>query len=233
MKKKNILITEDDTNMGAILSEYLQAKGYSVTLCADGKTGFNAFAKQDFDLCILDIMMPVKDGFTLAREIRKLDKKVPLIFLTAKSIKEDRIEGFKIGGDDYITKPFSMEELLLRMEAIFKRMKQGGGQEKGKPFRIGKYVFDYRRQELSIGKKSRRLSTRESELLRLLCLNKNEVLERAYALKAVWGDDSYFNSRSMVVFMSILRKYLKEDASIEIANVHGKGFRLLVDNNKG
>lgn len=233
MKKKNILITEDDTNMGAILSEYLQAKGYSVTLCTDGKMGFNAFAKQDFDLCILDIMMPVKDGFTLAREIRKLDKKVPLIFLTAKSIKEDRIEGFKIGGDDYITKPFSMEELLLRMEAIFKRIKQEGGQEKGKPFRIGKYVFDYRRQELSIGKKSRRLSTRESELLRLLCLNKNEVLERAYALKAVWGDDSYFNSRSMDVFMSKLRKYLKEDASIEIVNVHGKGFRLLVDNNKG
>jgi len=229
MKNKNILIAEDDPNLGNILSDYLKAKGLSPTLCKDGNAGFNEFVKNDFDLCILDIMMPVKDGFTLAREIRKLNKQMPIIFLTAKSMKDDRIEGFKIGADDYITKPFSMEELLLRMQAIFKRLGEGNKEPNKQIFQIGKYTFYPKKHILSYNNQTQKLSTRESELLRLLCMNKNDVLERKFALKAIWEDDSYYNSRSMDVFISKLRKYLKDDPSVEIINIHSKGFCLNVE----
>ena len=229
-KKLKILVVEDDPNLGTILSEYLEAKGYETELCTNGQKGFDAFIANSFDFCILDIMMPVKDGFTLAKEIRKTDKIVPMIFLTAKAMKEDTIEGLKIGADDYVTKPFSMEELLLRIKAVLRRTT--GDTETGKKreqlFLLGKYRFDYNKRLITIGKEHENLTSKENELLRLLCVNVNDILERSYALKVIWEDDSYFNSRSMDVYIAKLRKYLKEDPQIEIINVHGKGFKLMV-----
>lgn len=221
----NLLIAEDDPNLGTILSEYLAAKGFVVTLCKNGIEAFESFNKKNYDFCILDIMMPLKDGFTLAREIRKLNKVIPIVFLTAKSLKEDTIEGFRIGADDYITKPFSMEELMARIHAIWRRT---GNDSESAELSIGNYSFDPLKQLLTLNGNEQKLTSKESELLKLLCQNKQEVLERTYALKAIWEDDSYFNSRSMDVYITKLRKYLKDDPSIEIQNVHGKGFRLLV-----
>lgn len=229
MKAHNILVVEDDPNLGTILAEYLQAKSYKVTLVKDGQQGIETFAKNDFDLLLLDVMMPVKDGFTMAEEVRKLDKNVPIIFLTAKSMKGDTIEGFKIGADDYVTKPFSMEELLLRIKAILKRTKpQSDGESTAKEYTFGKFVFNPQLQTLKLnGEDYAKLTGKENQLLKLLCMNKNNVLEREYALKAIWGDDSYFNSRSMDVYITKLRKYLKPDEKIELVNVHGRGFKLL------
>jgi DNA-binding response OmpR family regulator len=218
--KTNILLAEDDPNLGTLLSEYLRAKGHEVSLAVNGQIAFEAFCKNRFDFVILDVMMPVKDGFTLAREIRKIDKKIPVLFLTAKSMKEDTLEGFNAGGDDYMTKPFSMEELLARMNAILRRIH--GDQ-------IGKFTYDTIRQELKLGEQTQKLTTKENELLKLLAANINSVVERNFALTAVWGDDSYFNGRSMDVYITKLRKYLAADESIEIVNVHGKGFRLIVN----
>ncbi len=225
-KKINILLVEDDPNLGTLLSEYLNAKGHQCTLKTDGQQGYDAFVKGEFDFLILDVMMPVKDGFTLAEEVRGIDKDVPILFLTAKSLKEDTLQGFSVGADDYMTKPFSMEELLARMNAILRRI-QGKEEEVG-VYQIGRYRFDVNQQLLFNGDDPQKLTTKENELLRLLCKNLNGVLERNHALKAVWGDDNYFNGRSMDVYIAKLRKYLKSDENVEIVNVHGKGFKLFV-----
>jgi|ERR1700761_6343740 len=229
-EKIKILLAEDDPNLGLLLEEYLQAKGYVVTLAVNGKEGFDMFCKHSFDLCLLDVMMPLKDGFTLAKEIRVSNKQVPIIFLTAKSMKEDTIEGFAAGGDDYITKPFSMEELLARIQAILRRsMKAMVLENTQSEFVIGKYKFNTETQLLKGGTDDVKLTTKEGQLLRLLAINKNDVLDRSFALKTIWHDDNYFNSRSMDVYITKLRKYLKQDPKVEIVNVHGKGFKLLVN----
>ena len=220
-----VLLAEDDKNLGTILKAYLEAKGYLTTLCVNGKDAFDAFSKKEFDFCIVDVMMPVKDGFTLAREIRNINKKVPLLFLTAKSMQEDKLKGFEIGADDYITKPFSMEELLARMQAIQRRSEEKKP-EMG-PCQLGDLTFDYKRQILASRDGEQKLTSKEAELLNLLCEHMNEVLDRSVALNRIWQDDSYFNARSMDVYITKLRKYLKKDPSVELINVHGIGFKLV------
>ena len=229
-EKLNILLAEDDNNLGRLLKEYLEAKGYGVSLAQNGKEGFDLFKKEKYDLCLLDVMMPVKDGFTLAKEIRSINSDIPVVFLTAKSMKEDAIEGFNAGADDYITKPFSMEELLLRLKAILRRTKnQAIANSEQNDFDIGKYHFNYNTQVLSVNGGDQKLTSKEADLLKLLCINTNAVLDRTFALNSIWHDDSYFNSRSMDVYIAKLRKYLKEDSKVEILNIHGKGFKLLVN----
>jgi DNA-binding response OmpR family regulator len=226
--KIRILLAEDDENLGVLLKEYLQAKSYETDLMPDGEKAFKSFQKNFYDLCILDVMMPIKDGFAVAKEIRAINKEIPIIFLTAKSIKDDILQGFRLGADDYITKPFSMEELLFRIEAILRRTKADSKLSAQNIYTLGKYVFDFQKQTLTSTDDTHKLTTKESELLKLLCDNMNEVLDRNYALKAIWTDDSYFNARSMDVYITKLRKYLKDEPSIEIINVHGKGFKLIV-----
>jgi two-component system, OmpR family, response regulator len=226
--KTKILLAEDDENLGLLLREYLKAKNFETNLFANGETAFRDFVKNDYDICILDVMMPIKDGYTLAREIRQVNEDIPIIFLTAKSMKEDVIEGFSIGADDYITKPFSMEELLFRIEAILKRTSSAFKTNTPEQFEIGEYIFDTKKQTLQLGEKTIRLTTKESELLKLLCSHQNKILDRNFALKTIWLDDNYFNARSMDVYITKLRKYLKEDESVEIINVHGKGFKLVM-----
>lgn len=225
-EKLRILLCEDDENLGMLLREYLQTKGFIAELCADGEAGFKAFQKGKFDLCILDINMPKKDGLTLAGDIRTLNADIPVIFLTARTLKEDILEGFKHGADDYITKPFSMEELVLRIEAILRRV-HGKKNKEVTVYQLGKYLFDTQKQILSIGEKQTKLTTKESELLNLLCVHSNEILQRDFALKTIWIDDNYFNARSMDVYITKLRKLLKEDEEIEIINIHGKGYKLI------
>ncbi len=226
--KTRLLLAEDDENLGSLLQEYLQAKEFETDWVRDGEKAFRAFEKNHYDLCVLDVMMPLKDGFTLASEIRMVDAGMPVIFLTAKSMKEDVIEGFSRGADDYITKPFSMEELIFRIEAILRRTK-GSGEGVNTSKEIGKYEFDPQKQTLSLGPAVQSLTTKETELLKLLCNNKNRILERNFALKAIWFDDNYFNARSMDVYITKLRKYLKEDPAVQIINVHGKGYKLIVE----
>jgi len=227
----NVLLAEDDKNLGMILKSYLTAKGYPTTLCLNGQEAYDEFIKGGYTFCIVDIMMPVKDGFTLAKEIRLMDKKVPILFLTAKTMQEDKLRGFEIGADDYITKPFSMEELLMRMKAIMRRFADGASAEiASNIFRIGLFVFDYNRQILRSDHEEFRLTSKEAELLKMLCENVNKVLDRSLALKKIWLDDSYFNARSMDVYITKLRKYLKSDPGIELVNVHGIGFKLVVNN---
>ncbi len=222
-----VLLAEDDRNLGNILKSYLEAKGFETTLCINGEEAFNAYKKMNFDFCIVDVMMPVKDGFTLAKEIRSMDKKIPILFLTAKSLPEDKLKGFEVGGDDYLTKPFSMEELLARMKAITRRTDQNKKSEKDNFYTIGQYHFDFNRQILSFKGKEHKLTSKEADLLHLLCENKNDVLDRSYALNKIWFDDSYFNARSMDVYIAKLRKYLKNDPDVELLNVHGVGFKLI------
>ena len=224
--KLKILLCEDDENLGMLLREYLQAKGYATELCPDGEAGYKAFLKTKFDICVLDVMMPKKDGFTLAQEIRSSNLDVPIIFLTAKTLKEDILEGFKIGADDYITKPFSMEELVFRIEAIMRRTK-GEKSKESTLYHIGQFTFDTQKQLLCIGDEQRKLTTKENELLALLCSHANEILQRDFALKTIWIDDNYFNARSMDVYITKLRKHLKDDPQIEIINIHGKGYKLI------
>ena len=232
MQNFRLLVVEDDPNLGTILAEYLKAKDYDVKLCQDGEEGFNSFTKREYDLIISDVMMPKKDGFTMASEIRKLNKKIPIIFLTAKSMKEDTIEGFKLGADDYITKPFSMEELLLRINAILRRTKSEMIEDENtKDYEVGVFTFNPNERTLIHADVNEKLTSKESQLLKLLVQNRNDVLEREFALKAIWGDDSYFNSRSMDVYITKLRKYLRPDENLEIINVHGKGFKLIVKKN--
>lgn len=221
-----ILLCEDDENLGMLLREYLQAKGYDTTLCTDGEEGYREFMHSKFNLCVFDVMMPKKDGFTLAKEVRMSNTEVPIVFLTAKTLKEDIFEGFKLGADDYLTKPFSMEELTFRIEAILRRV-QGKKNREKTIYKIGTYTFDTQKQTLTRNGESRKLTTKESELLGLLAAHTNEILQRDYALKKIWIDDNYFNARSMDVYITKLRKHLKEDADVEIINIHGKGYKLI------
>jgi DNA-binding response OmpR family regulator len=230
---KKILLVEDDPNLGMLLQDYLQLKGkFNVVLAKDGEEGLKVFTKDHFDLCILDVMMPKKDGFTLGKDIRKINAGIPIIFATAKTMIEDKSEAYNLGGDDYITKPFRIEELLLRINALLKRVSEPDKKDSAAQqthFDIGKYNFDYTAQLIRNDQNQQKVSTKEAELLRLLCLRKNEVLTREEALISIWHDDNYFNGRSMDVFLSKLRKYLKDDPKVEIINVHGKGYKLLVN----
>lgn len=225
-EKTRILLCEDDQNLGMLLREYLQAKDYYVQLMYDGEEGLKAFQKESFDICVFDVMMPKKDGFTLAQEIREVNSQVPIIFLTAKTLKSDIFEGFRIGADDYITKPFSMEELLLRIEAILRRVR-GKKVKEETIFNIGKFVFDKPKQQLNINGEVIKLTTKETDLLALLCAHENDVLERNHALRTIWDEDNYFNARSMDVYITKLRKILKADPEVEILNVHGKGYKII------
>lgn len=225
-EKMRILLCEDDENLGMLLREYLQAKGYDTELFADGELGYKAFTQSKYDLCVLDVMMPKKDGFSLARDIRQLSEDIPIIFLTAKTLKEDILEGFRIGADDYLTKPFSMEELTFRIEAILRRVR-GKKSRNRSHYQIGSFSFDTQKQILSRGDQQTKLTTKESELLSLLCAHANEILQRDYALKTIWIDDNYFNARSMDVYITKLRKHLRADDSVEIINIHGKGYKLI------
>jgi two-component system OmpR family response regulator len=225
--KLRILLCEDDENLGMLLREYLQAKGYETELYADGDAGYKAFVKAKYDICVLDVMMPKKDGFTLAKEIKEANAEMPIVFLTAKTLKEDVFEGFKIGADDYITKPFSMEELTFRIEAILRRV-QGKKPSDETVLKLGSYTFDTQKQILARGDQKTKLTTKESELLTLLYQHTNEVLQRDFALKTIWIDDNYFNARSMDVYITKLRKHLKDDDDVEILNVHGKGYKLII-----
>ncbi|MDD2617952.1 MAG: response regulator transcription factor [Bacteroidales bacterium] len=226
-EKMHIMLCEDDGNLGSLLCEYLQAKGYVVDLLLDGEQGYKAFQKTKYDLCVLDVMMPKKDGFTLAQDIRMMNADTPIVFLTAKNMKEDILTGFKLGADDYLTKPFSMEELLFRIEAIIRRVK-GKKAKEVTLYHIGKFTFDTPKQILAIGESQTRLTTKECELLTLLCSHQNQILERNYALMTIWGENTYFNARSMDVYITKLRKHLKADPAIQIMNIHGKGYKLVV-----
>lgn len=228
--KVKILIAEDDPNMGMVLKEFLKAKGFDITLAVNGKEAIEKFNAEPFDFCILDVMMPIKDGFTLAQEIRKIDNYIPIIFLTAKSMKEDTIKGLKIGADDYITKPFNMEELILRVNAILKRTNEKKEIQDKSNIQIGKYQFNYNQQLLSINDNEMKLTSKETELLYILAINSFKTVERSAILNKIWGDDNYFNGRSMDVYIAKLRKYLKEDTDVEIMNVHGSGYKLLINN---
>jgi len=228
-QKIKILLAEDDQNLGMLLKEYLIAKGYETDLFPDGEMAYHGFTKNPYNICILDVMMPKKDGFSLAQDIRLLNSDMPIIFLTAKNMKDDVIKGFKIGADDYITKPFSMEELIFRIEAILRRTTKDNKQiQEQTTFKLGKFTFDAHKQILSTEDTSTKLTTKESELLRLLCNNANKVLERNFALKTIWIDDNYFNARSMDVYITKLRKHLKDEPGVEIINVHGKGYKLIL-----
>ena len=228
-ENKNILLAEDDENLGKLLISYLQAKGFHVELAKNGKIAYELFnnTKQKFDLLVLDVMMPEMDGLTLGSEIRLLDKSIPFLFLSAKSMKEDKLKGFGVGADDYITKPFSMEELLARINAILKRTASNEKNIKEK-IHVGKIQYEPELSVLHLNEGAKKLTTKENMLLKLLVQNQNDLLDRQAALRAVWGDDNYFNGRSMDVYIAKLRKLLKEDENIEIMNVHGIGFKLLV-----
>ena len=229
-KKPSILLVEDDANLSMVLQDYLEMLNYEITLCRNGKEGLNAFRTGDFHMCILDIMMPVMDGFMLAEEIRKINDTIPIVFLTAKSLKEDRIKGFRLGCDDYISKPFSTEELSLRIQAILKRCMANypseNFKEADKIYQLGQFHYDPKNMILRLGPDEKILTRKENALLKLLVENKNQLLTREVALKSVWGDDDYFIGRSMDVFIAKLRKYLREDPEISITNVHGTGFKL-------
>lgn len=224
--KINTLLVEDDKNLGVILKKYLEAKDIPVTLCANGEEALNTFKEGDFNFCILDVMMPLMDGFTLAQEIKKLDKRIPIIFLTAKTTQQDVLQGFKLGADDYITKPFSMDELLMRIRAVYNRT--SFDMPSPTTFKLGSYIFDAPRHLLKKNNESRKLTSKEADLLLLLCENMNETLERSVALRKVWYEDSYFNARSMDVYITKLRKYFKDEPKVELLNVHGVGFKLMV-----
>jgi two-component system, OmpR family, response regulator len=226
-KKIKILLVEDDPNFGSVLKNYLELNEYDVKLCVDGFAGYDQFVSGKYDICILDVMMPRKDGFTLAKEIREKDEHVPIIFLTAKTMKEDMLSGFRVGADDYITKPFDSEVLLYKLKAILKRSVDKSHDPTQKEFVVGKYNFNFDHRTITLDGNAQKLSPKEADLLRLLCVYKNELLPRQKALKEIWGDDNYFNARSMDVFITKLRKYLKDDPSLDIINIHGKGFRLI------
>lgn len=226
MPKAKILLVEDDLNLGYVIKDNLTVNNFVVTHCDDGEKGFEAFDKEAFDICILDIMLPKRDGFSLAKAIREKDKLIPILFLSAKSLKEDKINGFKLGGDDYITKPFSIEELILRIQVFLKRSKNPLLATEEKHFEIGKYNFDYSNLLLECPESEKTLTQKEADILRLFCIRKDKILKREDILNSVWGDDDYFLGRSLDVFISKLRKYLSHDSRVEIVNFHGVGFKL-------
>jgi two-component system OmpR family response regulator len=226
-KKPKILLCEDDQNLGMVLKNYLELNDFDVTLERDGRLGLAAFQREKFELCLLDIMMPHMDGFTLAEEIRDVDPDIPLFFLSAKTMKEDIIQGYKLGADDYITKPFDSEVLLLKIKAILKRNEDMNKEAENKEFDLGSYHFNPKLRELSHKGQMQTLSPKENELLKMLSEHMNDLLPREQALKKIWGSDTYFNGRSMDVYIAKLRKYLKDDTNIEIVNIHGNGFRLV------
>ncbi len=239
-RNTRILLVEDDRNFGDVLKSYLEMHDYDVDLAVDGIDGFEQFRRGEYDLCILDVMMPRRDGFTLAKDIRSKNAEVPIIFLTAKTLKEDIVEGFKIGADDYVTKPFNSEELLFRIQAIMKRTRKTQGDESpsSEEYTIGKYQFNvplrvlYHKEGEEIIEKYK-LSPKEAQLLVLFCDRRNNILPRSEALTKIWGEDNYFTARSMDVFVTKLRKYFAKDSSIEITNIHGSGFRMLVHGEAG
>ncbi len=228
MNKEKLLLVEDDVNFGFVLKSYLEMNDFEVELISDGKDAVPAFSKKQYDLCVLDVMLPNVDGFTIAREFRKINKKTPIIFLTAKSLKDDVLEGFKAGADDYLTKPFDSDVLLVKIKAIIRR-NSGLKPEIADKVKIGKYQFDTKQRTLTYKDESYRLTPREADLLKELILNKNTVLDRNEALKKIWGDDNYFNARSMDVYITKLRKYFKDDDKIQINNIHGSGFILVME----
>jgi DNA-binding response OmpR family regulator len=225
--KARILLVEDDQNLGFVVKDNLEIQGFEVDLCSDGSEGLRLFQETAFDLCILDVMLPKLDGVSLAQEIRLINQNVPVIFLSAKSMKEDKIAGFKAGADDYVTKPFSIEELILRIEVFLKRSRNTPSSNV-ETFKLNKYFFDYSTLTLTSATTSYSLTKKEADVLKVFCLNKGKILKREEILKAIWGDDDYFMGRSMDVFISRLRNYLKEDSQIEIQNIHGIGFKLVV-----
>ena len=226
-KKYKILLCEDDQNLGMVLKNYLELNDYDVILERDGRLGLAAFQREKFDICLLDVMMPNMDGFTLAEEVRDIDPDVPLFFLSAKTMKDDIIQGYKLGADDYITKPFDSEVLLHKIKAILKRNEELNRESENIQFDMGKYHFNPKLRELIVNGKTQTLSPKENELLKMLAEHKNDLLPRERALKKIWGSDTYFNGRSMDVYIAKLRKYLREDTEIEIVNIHGNGFRLV------
>ena len=225
--KPKVLLCEDDTNLGMVLKNYLELNDYDVILERDGRLGLAAFQREKFDICLLDVMMPNMDGFTTAEEIRDINPDVPLFFLSAKTMKDDIIQGYKLGADDYITKPFDSEVLLHKIKAILKRNEESHKEEVNAEYDLGKYHFNPKLRELIIDGKTQTLSPKENELLKMLSEYKNDLLTREVALKKIWGSDTYFNGRSMDVYIAKLRKYLKEDSKLEIVNIHGNGFRLV------
>lgn len=239
MTEHKILLVEDDQNFGDVLRSYLEMHDYDVTLATDGEQGLDKYNEGTYDLCIFDVMMPKKDGFTLAKEIREKDEDMPIIFLTAKTMKEDVVKGFKIGADDYISKPFNFEELLYRIQAILKRSQaKADPREEIKEFTIGKYHFNFPLRILTFDpdgpeEEENKLSPKEAQLLRMFAMYMNDILPRSEALTKIWGEDNYFTARSMDVFVTKLRKYLKKDGNIEIVNIHGNGFQLLVRAEEG
>jgi DNA-binding response OmpR family regulator len=228
--KPKILLVEDDFNLGLVIQDFLSLEGYQVHLCRDGKEGLQKFNKNEYDLCLLDVMLPEKDGFSIAEDIRKVNRKIPIIFLTAKSLPEDKVKGFKAGGDDYITKPFNNEEFLLRIKAIIKRTAGTVIEEDENKgiYELNNYKFDSINLRLYINDTEKKLTKRESAILKLLTEHKNKVIERSLVLNLIWGDDNYFNGRSLDVFITKLRKYLADDDKIQINNLHGVGFKLEV-----
>ncbi|MFA8449195.1 MAG: response regulator transcription factor [Bacteroidales bacterium] len=238
MAKKNkiqILLVEDDPNLGMLIEDYLEMLGYSVSLCQDGEEGWESFKSNQYNLCLLDVMMPKKDGFTLAHQIRKINPAIPIIFLTAKSLKEDKIKGFKIGCDDYICKPFNTEELSLRIEAIMKRCQSGfvgGVNNDQETYHFGHFIFDFSNMLLLFGERKQKLTKKEAKLLKMLCIHKNKLIRREELLENIWGENDYFFGRSMDVFITKLRKYLQFDKNVQITNVHGTGFKLEIQDSK-
>lgn len=226
--KPKILLVEDDTSLGFIISDQLKGDGYDVTLCSDGLEGFKRFNDEKFHMCIFDVMMPKKDGFTLAKDVRKVNTEIPILFLTAKSMTEDKVEGFNVGGDDYLTKPFSSEELSVRVKALLKRVDVGVQKTDGKE-EIGKYIYDTSNYLLTGPDFEKKLTKKEAQILKMLCKFKNQVLPREIVLNGVWGQDDYFVGRSLDVFITKLRKYLGNDPDVEIENIHGIGFKLVVN----
>ncbi|NOU61629.1 response regulator transcription factor [Marinifilum caeruleilacunae] len=222
-----ILLVEDETNFGAVMKNYLEISDFEVMLCVNGKDGLSAFIAHNFDICILDVMMPEMDGFTLAKEIKRLNADMPIIFLTAKTLKEDIIQGYRLGADDYITKPFDSELLIYKIKAILARNNNISSSNNNNIYTIGKFTFDANLRILRIGNEEQKLSPKEADLLKLLAENLNQILPRETALKSIWGDDNFYTTRSMDVYVTKLRKYLKSDPDLSIENIHGSGFRLL------
>jgi len=227
--KPKILLVEDDTNLGFVISDQLKMNGYEVTLASDGMEGFKRFNDENYDLCIFDVMMPKKDGFSLAQDVRKINKTIPILFLTAKAMTEDKVKGFNVGGDDYLTKPFSSEELTVRVHALLKRVNIHTGKENENQIQIGDFTFDIMNYTLTSINFEKKLTKKEAQILKILSKFKNQVVAREIVLNAVWGKDDYFVGRSLDVFITKLRKYLSEDPNVRIENVHGIGFKLTIE----